>query len=51
MKKVYVNPVIIVLNLELANLCGASDMHSDETLGASQALSREGGSFFDDDED
>ena len=52
MKKAYINPETVILNVEIANLCSVSstsaDMYSTKT-GASGALSRDGGGWDDED--
>lgn len=54
MKKTYINPKTVVLNIVVANLCtvstGSADIYSAKT-GASGALSREDRSNNWDDED
>ena len=52
MKKTYIAPGMVIVNVQTAAmLAGSMDLY-DDTVKGSSALSREsGGSFWDDDED
>ena len=52
MKKEYINPKTIVVNVELQNLMEASQLEVGGTATkGGTVLSRDGGSFWDDDDD
>ena len=51
MKKIYQNPEIKVINVTVTHLCDPSTVEMYGTNANSGGMSREGGSFWDDDDE
>lgn len=51
MKKIYQNPKITIIKIQTTQIMAGSPGYGGETTETSGNLSREGGSFFDDDSD
>ena len=51
MKKIYQNPKITIIKIQTTQIMAGSLRYGNSTEATSGNLSREGGSFFDDDSD
>lgn len=51
MKKIYQNPKITIIKIQTTQIMAGSPGYGGDTQATSGNLSREGGSFFDDDSD
>lgn len=51
MKKIYQNPKIAIIKIQTTQIMAGSPGYGGETTETKGNLSREGGSFFDDDSD